>query len=184
MGITCNRVLSMKYKDPQYPEGHLFKANVLKGAKFPEKTISDAAFEACARRNNRGGGGGHRGYNGGRGRPNWQPRIGFNQDRERVQLAQSSHRHLNHSLPSRNASQQNYQQQPQRAGGYQQRDGYQQQRGGYQQHSGGYQQQHSGGYQQQSHHRGGGGGHRGGYQYPQRGARGGSNRGSGYSNYY
>jgi len=199
--ITCNRVLSMKYKDPQYPEGHLFKANVLKGAKFPEKTISDAAFEACARRNNRGGGGGHRGYNGGRGRPNWQPRIGFNQDRERVQLAQSSHRHLNHSLPSRNASQQNYQQQPQRAGGYQQRDGYQQQRGGYQQHSGGYQQQHSGGYQQQhsggyqqqhsggyqqqSHHRGGGGGgHRGGYQYPQRGARGGSNRGSGYSNYY
>jgi len=167
---NCN-VLSMKYEDPKYPEGHIFEAKLLPGAKFPERVISKENFEAGKRGGYRGG------YRGGRGNfrgnnRNWKPRIGFNPNRSQASLSQSGHRHLNHHLPSNNYSgqnQNNYHQGRNHSnnnyqGGYQnnQRGGYQNnQRGGYQGNQrGGYQGNQRGGYQ---------GNQRGGYQNNQRG---------------
>lgn len=98
--VIGNRVLSMKFKDPAYPEKHIFEAKVLPGAKFPEKTVKPEDFEAGQRRSQ--GRGGYRGRGGRGGGGNWTPRIGFNPNRtQHASLSPSGHRHLNHNLPQR-----------------------------------------------------------------------------------
>nr|CAB3267809.1 5'-3' exoribonuclease 2 [Phallusia mammillata] len=84
--IQHNRVLSMKFKDPAYPEGHIFRAEILPGAKFPLPTLKPGDFDN--RRNS-----------------SWQPRLGFNPNRNRMKLDQSGHRHLGHHMPGTNSHQ-------------------------------------------------------------------------------
>ncbi|KAM8946340.1 5'-3' exoribonuclease 2 isoform 2-T2 [Pelodytes ibericus] len=80
--ISQNFTISIKFKDPQYEDGYIFKAVVLQGAKKPPVTLKPGDFE---RTNNNG-------------RP-WRPHTGFNQNRKQVHLDQSSFRTLGHVLP-------------------------------------------------------------------------------------
>ncbi|PIO12842.1 hypothetical protein AB205_0183590, partial [Aquarana catesbeiana] len=72
----------IKFKDPQYTDGYVFKAVVLQGAKKPAITLKPGDWE---RTNNNG-------------RP-WRPRLGFSSDRKPVHLEQSAFRTLGHVLP-------------------------------------------------------------------------------------
>lgn len=90
--IRGNEVLSMCFQDPQYPDGYIFEAKVLPGAKMPPPTLKPGDWER---------------FNPNQG---WKPRIGFNPDRKtRAHLDGSAHRHLNHSLPRPRYPQQSYQ---------------------------------------------------------------------------
>ncbi|XP_022087576.1 5'-3' exoribonuclease 2-like isoform X2 [Acanthaster planci] len=61
--VTHNNVLSVSFKDPQYPVGHLFPAKQLPGAKPPGKVLKPEDFD----RVNRGGG-------------RYRPQLGFQRD--------------------------------------------------------------------------------------------------------
>uniref|UniRef100_A0A8B9KD28 5'-3' exoribonuclease n=1 Tax=Astyanax mexicanus TaxID=7994 RepID=A0A8B9KD28_ASTMX len=65
----------IKFKDPQYEGGHVFKAVVLPGAKMPNKVLKPGDWE----RSNRGP---------------WKPQLGFNPNRQQVHLDQSAFRTL------------------------------------------------------------------------------------------
>ncbi|XP_039259920.2 5'-3' exoribonuclease 2-like [Styela clava] len=150
--LKCNNVLSMCYKDPQYPEGHIFEAKLLPGAKIPAPSVKPEDWDR---------------YNPNQG---WKPRIGFNPNRtNRAQLDASGHRHLQHNLPrQRFPPPDNY--------GRQQRGGYQGNRnqGHYAWGSGNHRErngQNSYHNQGQSYGRGGRGSH-GGYDYHQQRQRG------------
>ncbi|CAK8690060.1 unnamed protein product [Clavelina lepadiformis] len=91
--LKNNCALSMSYKDPVYPDGHVFEAKLLPGARFPEVTVKPRDFSY---KNNRG-----RNSFGRQNPRNWQPRIGFDPHRNHQRLHQSSHRHLNHHLHHR-----------------------------------------------------------------------------------
>ncbi|CAI9578360.1 unnamed protein product, partial [Staurois parvus] len=80
--LSQNYAISIKFNDPQYEDGYVFKAVVLAGAKKPPVTLKPGDWE---RTNNNG-------------RP-WRPRLGFNSDRKPVHLEQSAFRTLGHSLP-------------------------------------------------------------------------------------
>uniref|UniRef100_H2ZND9 5'-3' exoribonuclease n=1 Tax=Ciona savignyi TaxID=51511 RepID=H2ZND9_CIOSA len=156
--IMNNQVLSMAFKDPAYPEGHIFKAKLLPGAKFPPPTVKPQDLRSN-----------DRGYRGNRGGNHWQPRIGFNQPRSRGGLDQSGHRHIRHHIPNRppHHSARGYHQQ-----GYQNRPPYQQHRSD----------EYNRGPRFQSNR----GGHRGNPRFNQHGGRGGyyPNMGNnGYSRY-
>ncbi|KAM4772542.1 5'-3' exoribonuclease 2 [Rhinophrynus dorsalis] len=86
--LTQNYAISIKFKDPQFEDGYVFKAVVLQGAKKPAPTLKPGDWE---RTNNNG-------------RP-WRPQLGFNQNRKPAHLDSSAFRTLGHVLPqSRNSS--------------------------------------------------------------------------------
>ncbi|XP_075719095.1 5'-3' exoribonuclease 2 [Rhinoderma darwinii] len=80
--LTQNYAISIKFKDPEYEDGYVFKAVVLKGAKKPPITLKPGDYE---RTNNNG-------------RP-WRPQLGFNQNRKSAHLDQSAFRTLGHVMP-------------------------------------------------------------------------------------
>ncbi|KAM9316010.1 5'-3' exoribonuclease 2 [Gastrophryne carolinensis] len=80
--LTQNYSISIKFKDPQYADGYVFKAVLLSGAKKPAITLKPGDWE---RTNNNG-------------RP-WRPQLGFNPNRKPAHLDQSAFRTLGHTLP-------------------------------------------------------------------------------------
>ncbi|KAM4042735.1 5'-3' exoribonuclease 2 [Anomaloglossus baeobatrachus] len=80
--LTQNYAISIKFKDPQFEDGFVFKAVVLQGAKKPSPTLKPGDWEKT---NNNG-------------RP-WRPQMGFNRDRKPAHLDQSAFRTLGHVLP-------------------------------------------------------------------------------------
>ncbi|KAI4890028.1 hypothetical protein NFI96_015514 [Prochilodus magdalenae] len=77
--IPCSSAVGIKFKDPQYDEGHVFKAVVLPGAKVPNKVLKPGDWE----RSNRGP---------------WRPQLGFNPNRQQAHLDQSAFRTLGHHV--------------------------------------------------------------------------------------
>uniref|UniRef100_A0A673HY94 5'-3' exoribonuclease n=1 Tax=Sinocyclocheilus rhinocerous TaxID=307959 RepID=A0A673HY94_9TELE len=75
--ISSNCAIGIKFKDPQYDDGFVFKAVVLPGAKIPNKVLKPGDWE----RSNRGP---------------WRPQLGFNPNRQQAHLDQSAFRKLNH----------------------------------------------------------------------------------------
>uniref|UniRef100_A0A672NTK6 5'-3' exoribonuclease n=1 Tax=Sinocyclocheilus grahami TaxID=75366 RepID=A0A672NTK6_SINGR len=65
----------IKFKDPQYDDGFVFKAVVLPGAKIPNKVLKPGDWE----QSNRGP---------------WRPQLGFNPNRQQAHLGQSAFRKL------------------------------------------------------------------------------------------
>ncbi|XP_044145788.1 5'-3' exoribonuclease 2 [Bufo gargarizans] len=80
--LTQNYAISIKFKDPEYDDGYIFKAVVLQGAKKPPVTLKPGDWE----KGNRNG------------RP-WTPQLGFNRDRKPMHLDQSAFRTLGHAIP-------------------------------------------------------------------------------------
>ncbi|XP_056872669.1 5'-3' exoribonuclease 2 isoform X1 [Takifugu flavidus] len=78
--ITQNNSVGVKFLDPQYPDGFVFKATLLPRAKIPTNVLKPEDFER----------GGHRG--------SWRPQLGFNPNRQQAHLDQSSFRALGHNL--------------------------------------------------------------------------------------
>ncbi|XP_067098096.1 5'-3' exoribonuclease 2 isoform X1 [Osmerus mordax] len=105
--IAQNSAIGIKYVDPQYAEGFVFKAVVLPGAKLPNKVLKPGDWE----RGNRGP---------------WRPQLGFNPNRQQTHLDQSAFRALGHSMnrggqysnapPPGNYNRGNYR--PQHSGGH------------------------------------------------------------------
>uniref|UniRef100_A0A8C9TEV6 5'-3' exoribonuclease n=1 Tax=Scleropages formosus TaxID=113540 RepID=A0A8C9TEV6_SCLFO len=77
--IAQNRAIGIKFKDPQYEEGFVFKAVILPGAKIPSKVLKPSDWE----KSNRGP---------------WKPQLGFNPNRQQVHLDQSAFRALSHNM--------------------------------------------------------------------------------------
>ncbi|XP_015251166.1 PREDICTED: 5'-3' exoribonuclease 2 [Cyprinodon variegatus] len=77
--ISHNSSINVKFKDPQFTEGFVFKAVLLPGAKMPNKVLKPEDFE----RGNRG---------------SWRPQLGFNPNRQQAHLDQSGFRALSHGL--------------------------------------------------------------------------------------
>ncbi|XP_051500247.1 5'-3' exoribonuclease 2 [Myxocyprinus asiaticus] len=75
--IASSAAIGIKFKDPQYKDGHVFKAVVLPGAKIPNKVLKPGDWE----QSNRG---------------HWKPQLGFNPNRRQAHLDQSAFRTLNH----------------------------------------------------------------------------------------
>ncbi|MEQ2279963.1 hypothetical protein AMECASPLE_014690 [Ameca splendens] len=77
--ISHNSSINVKFMDPQFAEGFVFKAVLLPGAKMPTKVLKPEDYE----RGNRGP---------------WRPQLGFNPNRQQAHLDQSGFRALGHSL--------------------------------------------------------------------------------------
>ncbi|MBN3325314.1 XRN2 exoribonuclease, partial [Atractosteus spatula] len=77
--VVENSAIGIKFKDPQYKEGFVFKATVLPGAKIPAKVLKPGDWE----KSNRGP---------------WRPQLGFNPDRRPAHLDQSAFRALSHNM--------------------------------------------------------------------------------------
>ncbi|XP_034017832.1 5'-3' exoribonuclease 2 [Thalassophryne amazonica] len=74
--ISQNSAIGVKFKDPQYADGFVFKATLLPGAKMPNKVLKPEDWD--------------RGSKG-----PWKPQLGFNPNREQAHLDQSAFRALN-----------------------------------------------------------------------------------------
>uniref|UniRef100_A0A8C7Z3V7 5'-3' exoribonuclease n=1 Tax=Oryzias sinensis TaxID=183150 RepID=A0A8C7Z3V7_9TELE len=81
LNLDNNPVLpdNVKFKDPEFAVGYVFKAVLLPGAKIPTKVLKPGDWE----RGNRGP---------------WRPQLGFNPNRQQAHLDQSGFRALGHSL--------------------------------------------------------------------------------------
>nr|XP_015803747.2 5'-3' exoribonuclease 2 [Nothobranchius furzeri] len=77
--ISHCSAINVKFKDPQFAEGFVFKAVLLSGAKIPSKVLKPGDWE----RGNR---------------EPWRPQLGFNPNRQQAHLNQSAFRALGHSL--------------------------------------------------------------------------------------
>ncbi|XP_054618289.1 5'-3' exoribonuclease 2 isoform X2 [Dunckerocampus dactyliophorus] len=77
--IAQNSAIGVKFKDPQYADGFVFKAVMLPGAKIPNNVLKPEDWE---RRENQP----------------WRPQLGFNPHRQQAHLDQSGFRALGHSL--------------------------------------------------------------------------------------
>uniref|UniRef100_A0AAX7V7S3 5'-3' exoribonuclease n=1 Tax=Astatotilapia calliptera TaxID=8154 RepID=A0AAX7V7S3_ASTCA len=73
--ISQNTAIGVKFKDPQYPDGFVFKAVLLPGAKIPSKVLKPEDWV-------RGNG------------QSWRPQLGFNPNRQQAHLDQSGFRAL------------------------------------------------------------------------------------------
>uniref|UniRef100_A0A8C1JAR7 5'-3' exoribonuclease n=1 Tax=Cyprinus carpio TaxID=7962 RepID=A0A8C1JAR7_CYPCA len=71
--ITWAISVEIKFKDPQYDDGFVFKAVILPGAKIPNKVLKPGDWE----QSNRGP---------------WRPQLGFNPNRQQAHLDQSGFR--------------------------------------------------------------------------------------------
>ncbi|KAJ8356102.1 hypothetical protein SKAU_G00188960 [Synaphobranchus kaupii] len=128
--LAQNMAIGIRFKDPQFEVGFVFKAVVLPGAKTPSKVLKPGDWE----RSNRG---------------SWRPQLGFNPNRQQAHLDQSGFRTLGHAMnrdrqmggqysntpPPGNYQQGNYQQGNFHQGNYQQ--------GNYRSQHGGQMQQYS-----------------------------------------
>uniref|UniRef100_A0A667YQ69 5'-3' exoribonuclease n=1 Tax=Myripristis murdjan TaxID=586833 RepID=A0A667YQ69_9TELE len=65
----------VKFKDPQYTDGYVFKAVILPGAKIPSKVLKPSDWERS-------------------GQGPWRPQLGFNPNRQQAHLNQSAFRAL------------------------------------------------------------------------------------------
>lgn len=97
--IPCSSAVGIKFKDPQYEGGHVFKAVVLPGAKIPNKVLKPGDWE----RSNRGP---------------WKPQLGFNPNRQQVHLDQSAFRTLGHHVNRYQQGSGQHSQGPPRVGQY------------------------------------------------------------------
>lgn len=77
--ISQNTSIGVKFKDPQYPDGFVFKAVLLPEAKIPSKVLKPEDWVR------------------GNGQP-WRPQLGFNPNRQQAHLDQSAFRALGHNL--------------------------------------------------------------------------------------
>ncbi|KAF7654240.1 hypothetical protein LDENG_00072510, partial [Lucifuga dentata] len=77
--ISHNSAIGVKFKDLQYADGFVFKANILPGAKIPSKVLKPGDWEK------------------GNQEP-WKLQLGFNPNRQQAHLDQSAFRALSHSL--------------------------------------------------------------------------------------
>uniref|UniRef100_A0A3Q3LF50 5'-3' exoribonuclease n=1 Tax=Mastacembelus armatus TaxID=205130 RepID=A0A3Q3LF50_9TELE len=68
--ISQNSAIGVKFKDPMYADGFVFKAVLLPGAKIPNKVLKPGDWEKGNREP-------------------WRPQLGFNRDRQQVHLDQS-----------------------------------------------------------------------------------------------
>uniref|UniRef100_A0A3B3TYI4 5'-3' exoribonuclease n=2 Tax=Poecilia latipinna TaxID=48699 RepID=A0A3B3TYI4_9TELE len=78
--ISVNSAINVKFRDPQFAEGFVFKAVLLPGAKMPSKVLKPEDYERGAR-------------------GPWRPQLGFNPNRQQAHLDQAGFRALGHSLP-------------------------------------------------------------------------------------
>ncbi|XP_077366688.1 5'-3' exoribonuclease 2 [Festucalex cinctus] len=174
--IAHNSAIGVKFKDPQFAEGFVFKAVLLPGAKLPTNVLKPEDWD---RRENQP----------------WRPQLGFNPNRQQAHLDQSGFRALGHSLRNQQSGRGQYSNAPPPSN-YQHQGNYHPPRGGQHQS---FQNSRSGGLlgtppafqhqphfqrQQQAYHGGGGGSHgwdramqsqRAAYQH--NASRGGSGRG-------
>uniref|UniRef100_A0A8B9KCU4 5'-3' exoribonuclease n=1 Tax=Astyanax mexicanus TaxID=7994 RepID=A0A8B9KCU4_ASTMX len=97
--IPYSSAVGIKFKDPQYEGGHVFKAVVLPGAKMPNKVLKPGDWE----RSNRGP---------------WKPQLGFNPNRQQVHLDQSAFRTLGHHVNRYQQGSGQHSQGPPRGGQY------------------------------------------------------------------
>ncbi|CAN9507338.1 unnamed protein product [Ophioblennius macclurei] len=109
--ITHNFAIGVKFKDPPYAEGFVFKAVLLSGAKIPTKVLKPGDWE----RGNR---------------EPWRPQLGFNSNRQQAHLDQSGFRALSHNMNRHQSGQGQYSNAPP-PGNYH--------HGNYRSHSGGQQ---------------------------------------------
>ncbi|XP_060773993.1 5'-3' exoribonuclease 2 [Neoarius graeffei] len=79
--IPCSSAVGIKFKDPQYEDGYVFKAVILPGAKIPHKVLKPGDWE---RSNSQP----------------WRPQLGFNPNRQQMHLDQSAFRTLGHHMNS------------------------------------------------------------------------------------
>ncbi|XP_064195934.1 5'-3' exoribonuclease 2 isoform X2 [Anguilla rostrata] len=77
--LAQNMAIGIKFKDPQFEEGFVFKAVVLPGAKAPTKVLKPGDWE----RSSQGP---------------WRPQLGFNPNRQQAHLDQSGFRALGHAM--------------------------------------------------------------------------------------
>ncbi|KAF3703204.1 5'-3' exoribonuclease 2 [Channa argus] len=77
--ISQSGAIGVKFKDPEYADGFVFKAVLLSGAKIPNKVLKPGDWEK-----------GHR--------EPWRPQLGFNPNRHQAHLDQSAFRTLGHSM--------------------------------------------------------------------------------------
>ncbi|XP_078130514.1 5'-3' exoribonuclease 2 isoform X2 [Sander vitreus] len=77
--ISQNIAIGVKFKDPHFADGFVFKAVLLSGAKMPNKVLKPGDWEKGNREP-------------------WRPQLGFNQHRQQAHLDQSGFRALGHSL--------------------------------------------------------------------------------------
>uniref|UniRef100_A0A673B1G8 5'-3' exoribonuclease n=1 Tax=Sphaeramia orbicularis TaxID=375764 RepID=A0A673B1G8_9TELE len=73
--ITQNSSIGVKFKDPQYADGFVFKAALLPAAKIPNKVLKPGDWEKSNREP-------------------WRPQLGFNPNRQQAHLDQSAFRAL------------------------------------------------------------------------------------------
>uniref|UniRef100_A0A669EC62 5'-3' exoribonuclease n=1 Tax=Oreochromis niloticus TaxID=8128 RepID=A0A669EC62_ORENI len=73
--VSQNTAIGVKFKDPPYPDGFVFKAVLLPGAKIPSKVLKPEDWVR------------------GNGQP-WRPQLGFNPNRQQAHLDQSGFRAL------------------------------------------------------------------------------------------
>uniref|UniRef100_A0A673B4R9 5'-3' exoribonuclease n=1 Tax=Sphaeramia orbicularis TaxID=375764 RepID=A0A673B4R9_9TELE len=71
--ITQNSSIGVKFKDPQYADGFVFKAALLPAAKIPNKVLKPGDWEKSNREP-------------------WRPQLGFNPNRQQAHLDQSAFR--------------------------------------------------------------------------------------------
>uniref|UniRef100_A0A8D3BQ51 5'-3' exoribonuclease n=1 Tax=Scophthalmus maximus TaxID=52904 RepID=A0A8D3BQ51_SCOMX len=71
---------SMKFRDPQFADGFVFKAVLLSGAKMPNKVLKPGDWEKGNREP-------------------WRPQLGFNPNRHQAHLDQSGFRALGNGVP-------------------------------------------------------------------------------------
>lgn len=83
-----NRVVTVRYKDPKYEEGHIFEAKRLPGAVDPPNVLAPENRPS-----------------------NYRPQIGFNRDFPQASLGEAGHRFVNHHAGAYKHQQQPYQQQ-------------------------------------------------------------------------
>ncbi|XP_032829989.1 5'-3' exoribonuclease 2 isoform X1 [Petromyzon marinus] len=95
--VKHNSCVSILFRDPQYEEGFVFKAEFLPGAKQAEKVLKPGDWEQ---------------RNPGR---NYQPQLGFNPNRQQQHLGQASFNMLRHSTAQAATSRNSW---PQAHGGY------------------------------------------------------------------
>ncbi|CAL1585653.1 unnamed protein product [Knipowitschia caucasica] len=76
--VAQNSSIGVRFRDPEFPAGHVFKAVMLPGAKIPANTLKPEDFQQSGRQ--------------------WRPQLGFNPNRQQAHLGQSGQRALNHSL--------------------------------------------------------------------------------------
>ncbi|XP_028296339.1 5'-3' exoribonuclease 2 isoform X3 [Gouania willdenowi] len=77
--ISHNSAIGVKFKDPSYADGFVFKAVLLSGAKIPTKVLKPGDWERGQRQP-------------------WRPQLGFNPNRQQAHLNQSAFRALSHNM--------------------------------------------------------------------------------------